>query len=138
MDNNNERTDQFFRERLSVYEEMPADQVWDKIASRLEVEKRKKLIYLFLRIAAGMTLLFSLGLGYHLIYKTGHQKALLRKNPRMHLQTLEKPQMHLIINLLLLLINPWKMNVNFCRLIIIIPICGMKIIPISIATPALI
>jgi hypothetical protein len=75
MDNNNERTDQFFRERLSVYEEMPADQVWDKIASRLEVEKRKKLIYLFLRIAAGMTLLFSLGLGYHLIYKTGHQKA---------------------------------------------------------------
>jgi hypothetical protein len=46
MDNNNERTDQFFRERLSVYEEMPVDQVWDKIASRLEVEKRKKLVYL--------------------------------------------------------------------------------------------
>jgi hypothetical protein len=75
MDNNNERTDQFFRERLSVYEEMPADQVWDKIASRLEVEKRKKLVYLFLRIAAGMTLLLSLGLGYHLIYKQGNQKA---------------------------------------------------------------
>ncbi len=72
---NNERTDQFFRERLSVYEEMPVDQVWDKIASRLEMEKRKKLIYLFLRIAAGMTLLFSLGLGYHLIYKSGNQKA---------------------------------------------------------------
>ncbi len=75
MDNNKERTDQFFRERLSVYEEMPADQVWDKIASRLEVEKRKKLVYLFLRIAAGMTLLFSLGLGYHLINKSGHQNA---------------------------------------------------------------
>ena len=75
MDNNNERTDQFFRERLSVYEEMPADQVWDKIASRLEVEKRRKFIYLFLRIAAGMTLLLSLGLGYHLINKSGHQKA---------------------------------------------------------------
>jgi hypothetical protein len=75
MDNNNERTDQFFRERLSVYEEMPVDQVWDKIASRLEVEKRKKLVYLFLRIAAGMTLLFSLGLGYHLIYKSDNQKA---------------------------------------------------------------
>ncbi len=72
---NNERTDQFFRERLSVYEEMPVDQVWDKIASHLEMEKRKKLIYLFLRIAAGMTLLFSLGLGYHLIYKSGNQKA---------------------------------------------------------------
>jgi hypothetical protein len=75
MDNNNERTDQFFRERLSVYEEMPVDQVWDKIASRLEIEKRKKFIYLFLRIAAGMTLLFSLGLGYHLIYKSDNQKA---------------------------------------------------------------
>jgi hypothetical protein len=75
MDNNKEKTDQFFRERLLVYEEMPADQVWDKISSRLVVEKRKKLIYLFLRIAAGMTLLFSLGLGYHLIYKTGNQKA---------------------------------------------------------------
>jgi hypothetical protein len=73
--NNNEKTDQFFRERLSVYEEMPVEQVWDKITSHLEMEKRKKLVYLFLRIAAGMTLLFSLGLGYHLIYKSGNQKA---------------------------------------------------------------
>jgi hypothetical protein len=72
---NNERTDQFFRERLSVYEEMPVDRVWDKIASQVEVEKRKKLVYLFLRIAAGMTLLLSLGLGYHLIYKSGNHKA---------------------------------------------------------------
>lgn len=75
MDNNNEKTDQFFRERLLVYKEMPDDQVWDKIASQLEVEKRKKLIFLFLRIAAGMTLLLSLGLGYHLINKSVHQKA---------------------------------------------------------------
>jgi hypothetical protein len=75
MDMNDERTDRFFRERLSVYEEIPGDQVWDKIASRLEVEKRRKLVYLFIRIAAGMTLLLSLGLGYHLIYRSGHQKA---------------------------------------------------------------
>jgi hypothetical protein len=73
MDINNEKTDQFFRERLSVYEEMPGDQVWDKIASRIEAGKRRKFIYLFLRIAAGMTLLFSLGLGYHLLYKSGNQ-----------------------------------------------------------------
>jgi hypothetical protein len=74
MDNNKERTDQFFRERLSVYEEMPGNQVWDKIASRLEAQKRRKFIYLFLRIAAGMTLLLSLGLGYHLMYKSGNPR----------------------------------------------------------------
>ena len=83
MDNNKERTDQLFRERLSVYEEIPADQVWDKIASRLEMEKRRKLVYLFLRIAAGMTLLFSLGLGYYLVNNSSHQKArdLVSKQP---------------------------------------------------------
>lgn len=81
MDNNNEKTDRFFRERLSVYEEMPADQVWDKIASRLETEKRRKAIFLFLRIAAGMTLLFSLGLGYHLINRSDDQKAVITKQP---------------------------------------------------------
>lgn len=75
MEKKNERTDQFFRERLSVYEEMPADKVWDKIASRLQVEKRKKVIYLFVRIAAGMTLLLSLGLGFHLMHKPGFQKS---------------------------------------------------------------
>jgi hypothetical protein len=39
------------------------------------VENRRKFIYLFLRIAAGMTLLFSLGLGFHLIYKSDNEKA---------------------------------------------------------------
>ncbi len=73
MDNNNEKTDRFFRERLAVYEETPGNHVWDKISSRLEAEKRRKFVYLFLRIAAGMTLLASLGLGYHLIYKSGDQ-----------------------------------------------------------------
>ena len=75
MDNNNEKTDRFFRERLAVYEEMPDAQVWDKIASRLEAKKRRKFVYLCLRIAAGMTLLASLGLGYHLVHKSGDQKS---------------------------------------------------------------
>ncbi len=80
MDINNEKTDRFFRERLSVYEEMPGDQVWDKIASRLEAGKRRKMMYLYLRIAAGMTLLLSLGLGYHLVYKSGSQEQLTAKS----------------------------------------------------------
>jgi len=75
MDNKKQTTDQFFRERLSVYEEMPGDQVWGKIASRLESQKRKKLVFLFLRIAAGMTLLLSLGLGYHFMNLADKQNA---------------------------------------------------------------
>ncbi len=74
MDSNIENTDRFFRERLSVYEETPDDRLWDKIASRLEGKKRRKLIYLVLRIAAGMTLLASLGLGYHFVNRSFNLK----------------------------------------------------------------
>jgi hypothetical protein len=75
MDNNIENTDRFFRERMLVFEEIPDDQVWDKIASRLEDKKRRKLIYLSLRIAAGMTLLACLGLGYHFVNQSVNPKS---------------------------------------------------------------
>jgi uncharacterized protein YjaZ len=95
MDNKIEKTDRFFRERLSGYEEVPGNQVWERIASRLETEKRRKFIYLFLRIAAGMTLLASLGLGYHLINKTGDQKsvAVITNHQLLKKQLLYPPQM---------------------------------------------
>lgn len=76
MDNNIENTDRFFRDRLSVYEEMPDAQLWDKIVSKLEAKKRRKLVYMVLRIAAGMTLLASLGLSYHFVNKSVNQKSM--------------------------------------------------------------
>jgi hypothetical protein len=75
MDNNTERTDQFFKERLGNFEQKPDDQVWEKIASRLGPRSSKMPVYLFIRIAAGMTLLFSLGLGYYLVTRP-HEQAI--------------------------------------------------------------
>jgi hypothetical protein len=67
MENKMDRIDRFFKERFANFEQKPEDQVWENIASRLMPDKRKKLTYLFIRIAAGMALLFSLGVGFYLI-----------------------------------------------------------------------
>ncbi len=73
MEKNMDRIDRFFKERFANFEQKPEDQVWEKIASRLMPDKRKKLAYLFIRIAAGMTLLFSLGLGFYLVNQQDKQ-----------------------------------------------------------------
>ena len=67
MEHNKERIDDLFRERLINYEQKPDDQVWKRIADRLRPVRQKNLTYFIIRIAAGMTLLFSLGFGYFLL-----------------------------------------------------------------------
>jgi hypothetical protein len=84
MDNNKERTDRFFRERLANFELMPDEHVWENIASRLESVRRKRMVYLFVRIAAGMTLLVSLGLGYYLVNRHAERPVQALKNIPAH------------------------------------------------------
>jgi hypothetical protein len=71
MEHNAERIDDLFRERLTNYEQKPDDQVWKRIADRLRPGRQRNLTYFIIRIAAGMTLLFSLGLGYFLLNRQG-------------------------------------------------------------------
>jgi hypothetical protein len=73
MDNNGERTDRFFRDRLVDYGESPGNQVWDKLTEKLEHGKKRKMLLFFFRVAAGMTLILSLGLGYY--FATRHPQA---------------------------------------------------------------
>jgi len=73
MEHNEERIDGLFRERLTNYEQKPDDQVWKKIAEKLGPVRQKNLTYFVIRIAAGMTLLFSLGLGYYLLNRQGKE-----------------------------------------------------------------
>jgi hypothetical protein len=68
-----DKIDRFFRERFTNFEQKPEDQVWIRIASSLMPDKRRKFIYLFVRIAAGMTLLLSLGVGFYLINRQDKQ-----------------------------------------------------------------
>jgi hypothetical protein len=67
MEENKDNIDRLFRERLTNFEQKPDDAVWEKISYRIGPVRQRGLIYLLIRIAAGMTLLFSLGLGYYLI-----------------------------------------------------------------------
>jgi len=75
MEKDWDRIDRLFRERLAGFEEKPDDQLWEKIAGRLGPAGQRRKLYLFIRIAAGMTLLFSLGLGYYLINRQSGQEA---------------------------------------------------------------
>jgi len=69
MDNHEEKTDRFFRDRLLIYEEAPENEVWVKISEKLANAKKKSLAYFFLRVAAGMTLLCSLSAGYYMMQR---------------------------------------------------------------------
>ncbi len=70
MKNKSEKIDQYFRQRLGQYEELPPEAAWKNITVKLGHTRRKGIVVLIFRIAAGMALLFSLGVGYYLINKT--------------------------------------------------------------------
>lgn len=67
MDNN--KTDNYFRERLGNFEQSPPDAGWDNIARKLADRRKKRVFMLVFRIAAGMAILLSTGLGVYLISK---------------------------------------------------------------------
>lgn len=61
--------DRFFNERLVNYEQVPPDANWEKISQRLGHKPKKRAAILFLRIAAGMALLLSTGIGVYMFTK---------------------------------------------------------------------
>ncbi len=63
----NNNTDRYFRDRLAEFEQSPPDSNWDAIAQKMSKGKRKLSALLFLRIAAGMALITSLGIGIYFI-----------------------------------------------------------------------
>jgi hypothetical protein len=66
MENNTEKTDRYFRERLERFEQNPGDSVWENLARELGHKKRRNLVPIF-RIAAGMAVIMSLGISGYFI-----------------------------------------------------------------------
>ncbi|MFO7371161.1 MAG: outer membrane beta-barrel protein [Bacteroidales bacterium] len=69
MDNRMENIDRFFNEHLVNFEQVPPDANWEKISQRLGHKPRKRAAILILRIAAGMALLLSTGIGVIVLTK---------------------------------------------------------------------
>jgi hypothetical protein len=67
MDNNMNKTDSYFRDRLGGFEQSPPESSWENISLKLVERKKKRIMILVFRIAAGMAILLSTGLGYYWI-----------------------------------------------------------------------
>jgi hypothetical protein len=70
----NENIDNLFRDQLESYEETPESFVWENISQQLSRRKKRKLVILVSKVAAGVALLMSLGLGYYLFNKEPSQE----------------------------------------------------------------
>jgi hypothetical protein len=73
MNNNSENTDQYFRDHLGGFEKSPPDASWNMITQRLGKKKKKGMLMLFVRIAAGMALIVSTGLGVYLVSRSQNE-----------------------------------------------------------------
>jgi hypothetical protein len=73
MKSNFENIDRLFKTRFEQFEQAPPDKVWEGIAVKLGHNRKKGVIMLIFRIAAGMALLLSLGTGYYFMSRQ-HQK----------------------------------------------------------------
>jgi opacity protein-like surface antigen len=65
MGSSAEQFDAWFKQRLEHFEEPPRKEAWENIAERLGHNRKKRAGVFILRIAAGMALTLSLGLGYY-------------------------------------------------------------------------
>jgi hypothetical protein len=65
MGSSAEQFDAWFKERLEHFEERPREAAWENIAEKLGHTRKKRLMVFLLRIAAGMAITLSLGLGYY-------------------------------------------------------------------------
>jgi hypothetical protein len=66
--------DRYFSEHLGKLEAAPPESNWENIAGKLNQNRRKKALLLFFRIAAGMTILISTGIGVLMTMKTSDVK----------------------------------------------------------------
>jgi len=67
MEMKNNTTDKYFRDRLGTFEKSPPDAVWDNISQQLRKKKKIRMMLLMFKIAAGMAILISTGLGIYYI-----------------------------------------------------------------------
>lgn len=74
MTDMNENIDNLFRDQLENYEEIPESAVWENISRQLSRKKARNLVILVSKVAAGVTLLVSIGLGYYLLNKEPSQE----------------------------------------------------------------
>jgi hypothetical protein len=65
MGSSAEHFDAWFKERLEHFEELPREAAWENLAEKLGHTRKKRVMVFILRIAAGMALTLSLGLGYY-------------------------------------------------------------------------
>jgi hypothetical protein len=70
MKNKDQDIDRYFRERLVGFEQHPPEASWEIIAGKLGHDRKKTFTLLFFRIAAGMAILISTGIGYYLLTKS--------------------------------------------------------------------
>ena len=73
MDYNSNKTDKYFRDRMGNFEDGPPESIWESIVQKLDNKRKKKVILLIFRIAAGMAILVSTGLGYYLLNQTADE-----------------------------------------------------------------
>jgi hypothetical protein len=78
MENKNNTTDKYFRDRLGTFETSPPDTAWDNISQLLRTKKKQRMMLLIFKIAAGMALLISTGLGVY--YLTRNQTDISTRN----------------------------------------------------------
>lgn len=70
MKNKVEKIDQYFKEHFEQFEQQPPETVWKTVASRLGHQRKKGMIVLIFRVAAGMALLLSLGIAYYFLNRS--------------------------------------------------------------------
>lgn len=77
------KIDLYFKERFEQYEQQPPEATWSRIRALLGHGRRKARVLLVFRIAAGMALAFSLGIGYYMTTRTGNQatRSLVSERP---------------------------------------------------------
>lgn len=73
MKKHSEQIDRYFKERFEQFEQQPEEAVWKHIAAKLGHNRKRRTAILIFRIAAGMALIISLGVGFFLINRKGHQ-----------------------------------------------------------------
>jgi hypothetical protein len=70
----NEHIDGYFKDRLEHFENTPPSAVWDNIADKLGHARKRKLVLFMSRIAAGIIVVVSIGIGYYFMTKNSSHK----------------------------------------------------------------
>jgi len=67
MNAKSENIDRFFKKKLENYEDNPRSVVWANISEKLGHKKKRTLVFFMSRVAAGITLIVALSLGYYFL-----------------------------------------------------------------------